>query len=147
MSLSTQIQKDMYTAMKSGEKEKATTLRGAFSKLKDKRIEKRDDLNEQEEMQVIKTLVKQRNEAIEMYTKANRDDLVSKEQSEREVLETYLPQMMNAEELDALINAVINETDAASMSDFGKVMPVVMQRSEGRADGKLVQSLVREKLG
>jgi|TARA_B100001971_G_scaffold54872_1_gene49989 uncharacterized protein YqeY len=147
MSLSTQIQKDMYTAMKSGEKEKATTLRGAFSKLKDKRIEKRDDLNEQEEMQVIKTLVKQRNEAIEMYTKANRDDLVSKEQSEREVLETYLPQMMNTEELDALINAVINETDAASMSDFGKVMPVVMQRSEGRADGKLVQSLVREKLG
>jgi uncharacterized protein YqeY len=91
--------------------------------------------------------VKQRNEAIEMYTKANRDDLVSKEQSEREVLETYLPQMMNTEELDALINAVINETDAASMSDFGKVMPVVMQRSEGRADGKLVQSLVREKLG
>jgi len=147
MSLSTQIQKDMYTAMKSGEKEKATTLRGAFSKLKDKRIEKRDDLNEQEEMQVIKTLVKQRNEAIEMYTKANRDDLVSKEQSEREVLETYLPQMMNAEELDALINAVIDETDATSMSDFGKVMPVVMQRSEGRADGKLVQSLVREKLG
>ncbi|MAD52135.1 MAG: GatB/YqeY domain-containing protein [Candidatus Marinimicrobia bacterium] len=147
MSLSTQIQKDMYTAMKSGEKEKATTLRGAFSKLKDKRIEKRDDLNEQEEMQVIKTLVKQRNEAIEMYTKANRDDLVSKEQSEREVLETYLPQMMNAEELDTLINAVIDETDAASMSDFGKVMPVVMQRSEGRADGKLVQSLVREKLG
>ncbi|HJM11638.1 MAG TPA: GatB/YqeY domain-containing protein [Candidatus Marinimicrobia bacterium] len=147
MSLSTQIQKDMYTAMKSGEKEKATTLRGAFSKLKDKRIEKRDDLNEKEEMQVIKTLVKQRNEAIEMYTKANRDDLVSKEQSEREVLETYLPQMMNAEELDALINAVIDETDAASMSDFGKVMPVVMQRSEGRADGKLVQSLVREKLG
>ncbi|MBC8323457.1 MAG: GatB/YqeY domain-containing protein [Candidatus Marinimicrobia bacterium] len=146
MSLSSQIQKDMYAAMKSGEKEKATTLRGAFSKLKDKRIEKREDLNEQEEMQVIKTLVKQRNEAIEMYTKADREDLVSKEQSEREVLETYLPQMMNAEELDALINAVIEETGAASMSDFGKVMPVVMQRSEGRADGKLVQSLVREKL-
>ncbi len=147
MSLSSQIQKDMYAAMKSGEKEKATTLRGAFSKLKDKRIEKREDLNEQEEMQVIKTLVKQRNEAIEMYTKADREDLVSKEQSEREVLETYLPQMMNAEELGALINAVIEETGAASMSDFGKVMPVVMQRSEGRADGKLVQSLVRDKLG
>lgn len=146
MSLSTQIQKDMYAAMKSSDKEKATTLRGAFSKLKDKRIEKREDLNEQEELQVIKTLVKQRNEAIEMYTKANRDDLVSKEQSEREVLEKYLPQMMNTEELDALIKVVIDETGAASMSDFGKVMPVVMQRSEGRADGKLVQSLVRGKL-
>jgi len=84
MSLTEQMQKDMYAAMKNGEKEKATTLRGAYSKLKDKRIDKREDLSEQEEIQVIKTLVKQRNEAIEMYTRANRDDLASKEQSERE---------------------------------------------------------------
>jgi hypothetical protein len=81
-----------------------------------------------------------------MYTRANRDDLASKEQSEREVLETYLPQMMNEDELKKLINDVIVETDAVAMSDFGKVMPVVMQRSAGKADGKLVQSLVREKL-
>ncbi len=146
MSLSEQMQKDMYAAMKNGEKEKATTLRGAYSKLKDKRIDKREDLSEQEEIQVIKTLVKQRNEAIEMYTRANRDDLASKEQSEREVLETYLPQMMNEDELKKLINDIIVETDAVAMSDFGKVMPVVMQRSAGKADGKLVQSLVREKL-
>ena len=146
MSVSEQMQKDMYAAMKNGEKEKATTLRGAYSKLKDKRIDKREDLSEQEEIQVIKTLVKQRNEAIEMYTRANRDDLASKEQSEREVLETYLPQMMNEDELKKLINDVIVETDAVAMSDFGKVMPVVMQRSAGKADGKLVQSLVREKL-
>ena len=146
MSLSEQMQKDMYAAMKNGEKEKATTLRGAYSKLKDKRIDKREDLSEQEEIQVIKTLVKQRNEAIEMYTRANRDDLASKEQSEREVLETYLPQMMNEDELKKLINDVIVETDAVAMSDFGKVMPVVMQRSAGKADGKLVQSLVRKKL-
>lgn len=146
MSLTEQMQKDMYAAMKNGEKEKATTLRGAYSKLKDKRIDKREDLSEQEEIQVIKTLVKQRNEAIEMYTRANRDDLASKEQSEREVLETYLPQMMNEDELKKLINDVIIETDAVAMSDFGKVMPVVMQRSAGKADGKLVQSLVREKL-
>ena len=146
MSLTEQMQKDMYVAMKNGEKEKATTLRGAYSKLKDKRIDKREDLSEQEEIQVIKTLVKQRNEAIEMYTRANRDDLASKEQSEREVLETYLPQMMNEDELKKLINDIIVETDAVAMSDFGKVMPVVMQRSAGKADGKLVQSLVREKL-
>ena len=146
MSLTEQMQKDMYAAMKNGEKEKAITLRGAYSKLKDKRIDKREDLSEQEEIQVIKTLVKQRNEAIEMYTRANRDDLASKEQSEREVLETYLPQMMNEDELKKLINDVIVETDAVAMSDFGNVMPVVMQRSAGKADGKLVQSLVREKL-
>ena len=146
MSLTEQMQKDMYAAMKNGEKEKAITLRGAYSKLKDKRIDKREDLSEQEEIQVIKTLVKQRNEAIEMYTRANRDDLASKEQSEREVLETYLPQMMNEDELKKLINDIIVETDAVAMSDFGKVMPVVMQRSAGKADGKLVQSLVRERL-
>jgi len=62
------------------------------------------------------------------------------------VLETYLPQMMNEDELKKLINDIIVETDAVAMSDFGKVMPVVMQRSAGKADGKLVQSLVREKL-
>jgi len=130
MSLTEQMQKDMYAAMKNGEKEKAITLRGAYSKLKDKRIDKREDLSEQEEIQVIKTLVKQRNEAIEMYTRANRDDLASKEQSEREVLETYLPQMMNEDELKKLINDIIVETDAVAMSDFGKVMPVVMQRKQ-----------------
>jgi len=147
MSLSEQIQKDMYTAMKNGEKDKTVTLRSALSKLKDKRIDKQDDLSEQEELQVIKTMVKQRYESIEMYEKGGRDDLVAKEKTELEILETFLPQMMGAEELGTLINAVIAETGATSMSDIGKIMPEVMKRSAGRADGKLAQSLVRDKLG
>jgi len=147
MSLSEQIQKDMYTAMKNGEKDKTVTLRSALSKLKDKRIDKRDDLSEQEELQVIKTMVKQRYESIEMYEKGGREDLVAKEKTELELLETFLPQMMSAEELGTLINAVIAETGATSMSDIGKIMPEVMKRSAGRADGKLAQSLVRDKLG
>ena len=147
MSLSEQIQKDMYTAMKNGEKDKTVTLRSALSKLKDKRIDKRDDLSEQEELQVIKTMVKQRYESIEMYEKGGRDDLVAKEKTELEILETFLPQMMSAEELGTLINAVIAETGATSMSDIGKIMPEVIKRSAGRADGKLAQSLVRDKLG
>ena len=147
MSLSEQIQKDMYAAMKNGEKDKTVTLRSALSKLKDKRIDKRDDLSEQEELQVIKTMVKQRYESIEMYEKGGRDDLVAKEKTELEILETFLPQMMSAEELGTLINAVIAETGATSMSDIGKIMPEVMKRSAGRADGKLAQSLVRDKLG
>jgi len=147
MSLSEQIQKDMYTAMKNGEKDKTVTLRSALSKLKDKRIDKRDDLSEQEELQVIKTMVKQRYESIEMYEKGGRDDLVAKEKTELEILETFLPQMMGAEELGTLINAVIAETGATSMSDIGKIMPEVMKRSAGRADGKLAQSLVRDKFG
>jgi len=147
MSLSEQIQKDMYTAMKNGEKDKTVTLRSALSKLKDKRIDKQDDLSEQEELQVIKTMVKQRYESIEMYEKGGRDDLVAKEKTELEILETFLPQMMGAEELGTLINAVIAETGATSMSDIGKIMPEVMKRSAGRADGKLAQSLVRDKFG
>ena len=147
MSLSEQIQKDMYAAMKNGEKDKTVTLRSALSKLKDKRIDKQDDLSEQEELQVIKTMVKQRYESIEMYEKGGRDDLVAKEKTELEILETFLPQMMGVEELGALINAVIAETGATSMSDIGKIMPEVMKRSAGRADGKLAQSLVRDKLG
>lgn len=147
MSLSEQIQKDMYAAMKNGEKDKTVTLRSALSKLKDKRIDKQDDLSEQEELQVIKTMVKQRYESIEMYEKGGRDDLVAKEKTELEILETFLPQMMSAEELGTLINAVIAETGATSMSDIGKIMPEVMKRSAGRADGKLAQSLVRDKLG
>ena len=147
MSLSEQIQKDMYAAMKNGEKDKTVTLRSALSKLKDKRIDKQDDLSEQEELQVIKTMVKQRYESIEMYEKGGRDDLVAKEKTELEILETFLPQMMGPEELGTLINAVIAETGATSMSDIGKIMPEVMKRSAGRADGKLAQSLVRDKLG
>lgn len=147
MSLSEQIQKDMYAAMKNGEKDKTVTLRSALSKLKNKRIDKQDDLSEQEELQVIKTMVKQRYESIEMYEKGGRDDLVAKEKTELEILETFLPQMMGAEELGTLINAVIAETGATSMSDIGKIMPEVMKRSAGRADGKLAQSLVRDKFG
>ena len=136
----------MYAAMKNGEKDKTVTLRSALSKLKDKRIDKQDDLSEQEELQVIKTMVKQRYESIEMYEKGGRDDLVAKEKTELEILETFLPQMMGAEELGALINDVIAETGATSMSDIGKIMPEVMKRSAGRADGKLAQSLVRDVL-
>ena len=147
MSLSEKIQKDMYAAMKNGEKDKTVTFRSALSKLKNKRIDKQDDLSEQEELQVIKTMVKQRYESIEMYEKGGRDDLVAKEKTELEILETFLPQMMGAEELGTLINAVIAETGATSMSDIGKIMPEVMKRSAGRADGKLAQSLVRDKFG
>lgn len=146
MSLFDAIQQDMYSAMKSGEKIKATTLRGAISKLKDKRIEKREDLNEQEELQVIKTMVKQHKEAIEMFTQGQRAELVAKEKEELEILESYLPQMMGAEELEELITNIIAETGAVAMSDIGKVMPEVMKRSGGQADGKMAQSLVREKL-
>ncbi len=147
MNLFDTIQKNMYAAMKSREKEKVVTLRTALSKLKDKKIEKREELSEQEELQVLKTMVNQRNESIEMYEKAGRDELMSIEKAEVEILETYLPQMMSAEDLGKMIDDIIAKTESSSMSDIGKVMPEIMKRSAGRADGKLAQALVREKLG
>jgi len=147
MSLFDTLKKNMYAAMKSGEKEKAVTLRSALSKLKDKKIEKREELSNQEEIQVLKTMVKQRNESMEMYEKAGRDDLMEKEKAEKKILEGYLPQMMSVDELGILLDKIISETGASSMSDIGKVMPELMKRSAGRADGKLAQALVREKLG
>lgn len=147
MNLFDTIQKDMYAAMKSGEKEKVVTLRTALSKLKDKKIEKREELSEQDELQVLKTMVKQRNESIEIYEKAGREDLVAIEKSEVDILETFLPQMMSAENLGKMIDEIITETGASSMSDIGRVMPEIMKRSAGRADGKMAQSLVKEKLG
>ncbi|MCH7613567.1 MAG: GatB/YqeY domain-containing protein [Candidatus Marinimicrobia bacterium] len=146
MNLFDTIQKDMYAAMKSGEKEKVVTLRTALSKLKDKKIEKREELSEQDELQVLKTMVKQRNESIEIYEKAGREDLVAIEKSEVDILETFLPQMMSAENLGKMIDEIITETGASSMSDIGRVMPEIMKRSAGRADGKMAQSLVSEKL-
>ncbi len=146
MKLFDTIQKDMYAAMKSGEKEKVVTLRSALSKLKDNKIEKQDELSEQDELQVLKTMVKQRNESIEIYAKAGRDDLLAIEKAEVKILETFLPQMMSAEKLGKMIDEIIAETGASSMSDIGKVMPEVMKRSVGRTDGKMAQSLVREKL-
>jgi len=145
MSLFDTLKKNMYAAMKSGEKEKAVTLRSALSKLKDKKIEKREELSNQEEIQVLKTMVKQRNESMEMYEKAGRDDLMEKEKAEKKILEGYLPQMMSVDELGILLDKIISETGASSMSDIGKVMPELMKRSAGRADGKRAQALVREK--
>lgn len=146
MNLFDTIQKNMYAAMKSGEKKKTVTLRTALSKLKDKIIEKREELSEQDELQVLKTMVKQRNESIEIYGKAGRDDLAAIEKAEVEILETFLPQMMSAEDLGKMIDEIIAETGASSTSDIGKVMPKIMKRSAGRADGKMAQSLVKEKL-
>ncbi len=147
MSLFNQIQKDMYAAMKSGEKEKVRALRGALSSLKDRRIAAGENLKEGEEIKVLQTLVRQHKESLESYSKAGRSDLVEKEEAEIQILETYLPSMLSPDEVRALVQEVINETGAAGMSDIGKVMPQVMKRAAGRADGKLAQGLVRELLG
>ena len=146
MSLSEVIQRDMYAAMKAGEKARVAALRSALARLKDKRIAISSDLTESDELKVIRSLVKQHKESIEAYTGGGRQDLVDLEQAAREHLETYLPRMLSEKEVRALVTEVIADTGATGMSEIGKVMPQVMQRSAGLADGKLAQAIVLELL-
>ena len=146
MSLLDTIQSDMYAAMKSGDKHKSGTLRVALSKLKDKKIEKREDLSDVEALKIIQNLVKQRKEAADIYKENGRNDLMENENAELEILNVYLPKMMSEDDLRVLVKKVVEETGASGLSDIGKVMPEVMKQSAGKADGKMAQSIVRELL-
>ena len=146
MSLLDTIQSDMYAAMKSGDKHKTGTLRVALSTLKDKKIEKREDLTDVEALKIIQNLVKQRKEAADIYKENGRNDLMENENAELEILNAYLPQMMSEDDLRVLVKKVVEETGASGLSDIGKVMPEVMKQSAGKADGKMAQSIVRELL-
>ena len=147
MSLFNQIQSDMYTAMKAGEKEKSGALRTTLAKLKDKKIEKREDLSEAEEVKVLQMLVKQRKESVELYTIGNRPELAAAEQAEMEILKSYLPQMMSEDDIRNIVQSVADEIGASSLADVGKVMAEVMKRGKGLIDGKTAQKFVREILG
>ena len=147
MSLFERIQNDMYVAMKAGEKEKSNTLRTTLAKLKDKGIEKRDDLSEAEAIKVLQTLVKQRKESVELFEKGGRPELAASENGEIDILNSYLPQMISEDEIRNIVQTVIDEVGAVSMADLGKVMPQVMERGKGLIDGKTAQQFVREILG
>ena len=140
------IKVDMYAAMKSGDKDKAGTLRTLLAKLKDKQINTRKDLTEKDRISVIKTLVKQRKESIEMYEKAGREGLAIKEKLELDILSVYLPEMMDEGDTRKLVQAVITETNAKGLSDLGKDMPIVMQKGGSQINGTMANQILRELL-
>ena len=140
------IKSDMYDAMKSGDKDKAGTLRTLLAKLKDRQINNRKDLTEKDCISVIKTLVKQREEAADMYEKAGREGLAQKEKYEFDVLNSYLPETMSEAETRNLVEFVISETNANGLMDMGKVMPLVMQKGGDGIDGKMANQILRELL-
>ena len=147
MSLFKKIQNDMYTAMKAGEKESTNTLRITLAKLKDKQIEKRADLTEEEVIKIIQTLVKQSKESIELYVQGGRNELADIEKNEIALLKKYLPQMISENDIKNIVETVINEVGATTMSDMGKIMPEVMKRGKGLIDGRIAQKFVQESLG
>ena len=140
------IKTHMYDAMKSGDKDKAGTLRTLLAKLKDRQINNRKDLTERDCISVIKTLVKQREEAADMYEKAGRESLAQKEKYEFDVLNSYLPETMSEAETRSLVKSVISETNANGLMDMGKVMPLVMQKGGDVIDGKIANQILRELL-
>jgi len=141
-----QIKQDMYSAMKSGDKIRTNILRTLLSSLKEKQIEKKDSLNEEEYFGVIKRFVKQLKEAADAYQKAGRLELAEKETLELNILKKYLPEIFSEEQTLNLVKEVIAQTSANNLSDMGKVMSAVMQQSNGKVDGGIANRLVKELL-
>jgi uncharacterized protein YqeY len=147
MGLREKIEGDVNAALKSGAKDKVSTLRMLNAALKNKQIDKRRPLTEEEVIESIRSLIKQRKDSIEQFAKGGRQDLVDKETAEVVVLEVYLPQQLSREELGALVREAVAQTGAQGARDMGKVMKALVPLLGGRADGKLVSELVKNALG
>lgn len=132
-------------AMKARDEVRLSTLRLLSSALNYERIEKQHDLNEEEELGVIRKQAKQRKDSIESYKKANANDKAEKEEAELKILQEFLPPEMSEDEVKKIVEDVINQTGATTMADMGKVMGGVKAKAPN-ADGAFVSSLVREKL-
>jgi uncharacterized protein YqeY len=140
--LTEKVRADMTAAMKAQEKDRLSTLRMLQTALKNEQINVGHDLSDEEAMTVIRKAMKQRQDSIEQYTNAGRTEAAEKERAEMELLKTYLPAELSAEELEAGIREIIAGTGAQSKKDLGKVMKEATARYKGRVDGKKVQEVV-----
>jgi uncharacterized protein YqeY len=147
MGLREKIDIDTKAALKSGAKDKLSTLRMLNAALKNKQIDKRRPLTEEEVFETVRSLIKQRKDSIEQFAKGGRQDLVDKETAEVAVLEVYLPQQMSREELEVMVRDAVAQTGAQGARDMGKVMKALIPMVGGRADGKLISELVKNALG
>ena len=143
MSKIEEVRKDMVAAMKAGEKERKATLSALLTALKNKAIDKRADLTEEEEVQVILKEIKQTKETLDT-TPADRTDIIEECTKRLSVLEEYAPKMMDSEEIKAVIQEVLSDLgiDAPTAKDKGRIMKVLMPKVKGKADGKLVNEIL-----
>ncbi|MFL2994286.1 MAG: GatB/YqeY domain-containing protein [Candidatus Neomarinimicrobiota bacterium] len=140
------IKEDMYAAMKSKDKVKATILRSLLSNLKKIEIEKKEPIAEPEYLSIVKKMVKQLKESIDVYSQAGRIELAEKEKSELSIIEAYLPKQFSEEEILELIKNIISEISAKNISDIGKVMAIVMKKGGGKVDGGIANRIAKELL-
>jgi len=147
MSLLDQVQKDMSAAMKAREEARLGTLRMMKSALQKHQIDTMKPLDETAEMQILKSLVKQRTDAAEMFRKGNRPELAEKEEAERTLIESYLPAGASEQEIEAAIHEALAETGVTSLKQMGVVMKAVQSRLKGKTvDGKALSEKVRSRL-
>ena len=148
MGLADKVNADIAAAMKAKAAARLSALRMVKAAIMNKSVEKGHDLDDAEVMQVVASLVKQRRDSIEQFSKAGRTDLVDKETAEIAVLEEFLPPAASPEDIDAAVAAAIAETGATSPKEIGKVMKAVMPKLAGKnADGRTINEAVRRKLG
>ena len=147
MPIPEQVQKDMVEAMKAKDELRLSTLRMVKAALKNKEIDKRAALTDQEAMGILSTLIKQRKDSIEQFTKGGRQELADKEAAEIKIIEGYLPKAVGEEEITATVRAVIAEMGSPTIKDMGTVMKNVMAKFAGaRVDGKVVSDTVKKEL-
>jgi len=147
MSLKDTLKADLKDAMRAKEIVKRDSIRAINTMIKQIEVDERKDLNDEDVIKLILKGVKQREDAIEQYKSASRDDLVQLEQEQIDVFSTYLPKQLSEEELEVAIAAIIAEVGATSMKDMGKIMNPAKEKVGATADGKRINNMVKKLLG
>ena len=145
--IKTQISNDVKDAMRSKDKDRLAALRLILAAFKQKEVDERIELSDEQSISVLNKMAKQHRDSIEQFGQANRDDLITKEQLELDIIESYLPEKLSEEEVNLLIDEAISETGANSVKDMGKVIGLLKGKLQGQADMGEVSRLIRGKLG
>jgi hypothetical protein len=140
------LQEEMKSAMKSGDKDKLSTIRMLISEIKKVQIDSKKELSDEEIISILQKYIKQRKEAYTQYEQVGRKDLAEKELKEIEIVQQFLPPLLSEEELIKIVKETIQEVGASSIKDMGKVIKAVMDKVKGRAEGSLISKIVKEKL-
>lgn len=146
MSVKARLTDDMKAAMRAKDTERRDTIRYLLSVLKNAEIDKQGDLTPEEEIKLLQTQVKQRQDSIEQFRQGGRDDLAAKDEAQVKIIEEYLPQQMSDDDLQAFVKQGIEEAGAEGPKDMGKVMGLLNKRAEGRVDGRRLSAAVRDAL-
>lgn len=146
MSLKEKLQEDLKSSMKNKDTVRKSVVTLIRASIKQYEVDNRVELGDDEIIDIISKQLKQRNDALEEFAKANREDLVKETESEIEVLKEYLPQQLSEEELNEIVKFTISELGATSMKDMGKIMAAIRPKTKGIADGKLINKLVKANL-